>query len=526
MPINQLPEVNDLNWGTPLNNYIRVSTDAIGSINHCDIIYCDESKVRSFLDTVWPPIADYPQSQNPIFPIPEDLDFIINRKTSKIYKKVSSFWIEFVPDEGFSVISKWTGSVFRFKGNSWVVTSANNWVNIRDWGARGDAFGGVNYGTDATESIQAAVMYASQANNVSLYAANSGFNGKSVTVFVPTGIYTVSDEILVPDIVNILGDGGASYGGSRIGQTNKDKSLFVLIGPNNGSSFTNLFLSMIAYDQVSPSANSLVAAIKGTPGISQNSIYIRDCFFQVQKNNVYAIYMDHGDDIQISRCTFDVGEFAIRLGSVTDTNPSSKKVTNCTIENNTFYYIRNTAIQLINTENTNIIGNRIYGGSAADGSIVQEAAIATYIGTNEVVKNLNIIGNTIDNSKNPIKIKSIDTNITISNNSFTSCKKNCLSVGGGSVLNNLIFTSNVITGNFSPIAGQYNDGGAISAGGTGLTNSIIKDNIIQGNLNGTDSTVGINLNDPRVLGNNIKENIIYGFTTPKLVNNPAGNILT
>jgi hypothetical protein len=388
-------------------------------------------------------------------------------------------------------------------------------------GARGDGFGGVNYGTDATESIQEAVMYASLANNVSLYANNSGFNGRSVTVFVPTGIYTVSDEILVPDVVNILGDGGASYGGSRIIQSNKDKSLFVLSAPNNASSFTNLFLSMVAYDQVSPSANSIVAAIRGVPGvINQNSIYIRDCFFQVQKNNVYAIYLDHGDDIQISRCTFDGAEFAIRLGSEVNGDTGNKKVLNCTIENNTFYGVNNAAIQLINTENTNIIGNRFYVSN------LQSSAITTFYGTNEIVKNLNIIGNTIDESKIPIYIKSKDVNVTISNNTLTNCSIGALSIGGGGIMNNLIFQSNIITGNFAPISGQYNSGGAIDGNATGLTNSIIKDNVIQGNLNGTNSTVGINLNDSRVLNNNIKENIIYGFTTPKLINNPSANTIS
>jgi Pectate lyase superfamily protein len=519
MPTRSLPQLGDSNWGTPLNNFLSVSLNNIGSINHCDIIWSDESNVRSFLDTIWPPAAVYPQVQNPIFPIPEDLDYIINRKTNKIYKKVSNIWTEFLPDEGFSTIGKFTGSIFRFKGSSWIVTSAQNWHNIRDWGARGDGFGNVNYGTDATESIQAAVTFASQAVNVGLYGGSNGFNGHSITVYIPTGTYTISDEIFVADVVNIVGDGGTSYAGARIGQTNKDKSLFVLTGPNNGSSFTNLFLSMVSPDQTSTSANTIVAAIKGTPGISQNSIYIRDCFFQVQKNNVYSVYLDHGDDIQISRCTFDVGEFAIRLGSPAASGGNTT-ITNCTIENCCFYSIRNTAIQLINTENTNIIGNRIYGSNT------QTSAIKTFDGTSEAVKNLNIIGNTIDESKIPIHIKSKDINVTISNNTFTKCSVSALAIGGGGVMNNLIFQSNIITGNFAPIAGFYSSGGAIDSGGTGLTNSIIKDNIIQGNLNGTDSTVGINLNDTRVSGNNIKENIIYGFTTPKLINNPSANIIT
>jgi Right handed beta helix region len=517
MPTRSLPTLGDSNWGTPLNNFLSVSLNSIGSINHCDIIWSDESNVQSFLDTTWPPAAVYPQVQNPIYPIPEDLDYIINRKTSKIYKKVSNVWTEFLPDEGFSTISKFTGSIFRFKGSSWVVTSAHNWNNILDWGARGDAFGGVNYGTNNSEAIQAAVTFASQAVNVGLYANTNGFNGHSTVVYVPTGIFAVSDEIFVADVVNIIGDGGASYAGSRINQTNKDKSLFVLTGPNNGSSFTNLFLSMISPDQVSPSANTIVAAISGTPGISQNSIYIRDCFFQVQKNNVYAIYLDHGDDIQISRCTFDVGEFAIRLGSPA-ANGGNTTVTNCTIENCAFYSIRNVAIRLIKTENTNILGNRFYGSNT------QDSAIKTFDGTVETIKNLNIVGNTFDESKTPITLKARDINVTISNNIFTKCSVSALAIGGGEVMKNLIFQSNVITGNFAPISGPFSSGGAIDAGGTGLTNSIIKDNIIQGNLNGTDSTVGINLNDPRVTGNNIKENIIYGFTTPKLINNPSGNV--
>jgi hypothetical protein len=496
----------------------------VNSIQLCDIIYADDADVPNFLNTTWPPVASFPQVQRPVYPIPEDTDIIINRKTNKVYNKIAGTWTAFTPEVGYTAVQKFTGSVFRYRQSGanldWQVTSAHGFVNIRDWGARGDGFGGVNYGTDDTQAIQAAINFASQSANPGVYGIVSGFNSRNSIVYVPFGTYSVTNTINVPGMVTLQGETGISYSGSIIGQQTGGISLFNLTpdtdGVSNGCGFRNLLMRMSPTS--APVGDQNVAAITCTPNISSNSIYIKDCFFQVSPGNCYSIFLERGDDIQISGCTFDVGSFAIKLGSaINAAHNFGDSVTNCTIQNNTLFAISNRAIQLVNVSNINIIGNRLYGTAQAFGIDINSDTVKA--------TNINIVGNTFEQGVNGIWINSNAKKINITSNIFTKCTDAVVRLAGGSIVTNLIIQSNNISGNFLPISGQFNSGGAIDGNGCGMTNSIIKDNIIQGNENGTNSTVAINFPDTRTTGNNIKENIIYGFSGPNVIANPAQNVL-
>jgi hypothetical protein len=167
--------------------------------------------------------------------------------------------------------------------------------------------------------------------------------------------------------------------------------------------------------------------------------------------------------------------------------------------------------------NINIIGNRLYGTAQAFGIDINSDTVKA--------TNINIVGNTFEQGVNGIWINSNAKKINITSNIFTKCTDAVVRLAGGSIVTNLIIQSNNISGNFLPVSGQFNSGGAIDGNGCGMTNSIIKDNIIQGNENGTNSTVAINFPDTRTTGNNIKENIIYGFSGPNVIANPAQNVL-
>jgi Pectate lyase superfamily protein len=496
----------------------------VKKMQFCDVFYTDESNIGNYLNTSWPPTPTLPQIQTPIYPVPTDTDVLINRKTNKIYKKIGGHWTAFVPEPGYTAVQKYTGSIFQFRPNGanpfFQVTSAHGFINVLDWGTRPDAFGGVTYGTDNTDPIQAAFNYAASASDPGVYGIANGFNGANAVVYFPYGSYAISRQITLSGQIEVRGEGGKSYSGSVISQQTKSESIFVLTPDSdnsaNGCGFTDLFLRMNGVGGV--------ACIKTQNNISNNSIYIRNCFFQLSSATgaCFGIELSRGDDIQISGCTFDTGSYGIRLGSPTNPadTPFGNTVQNCTVENCTFFGLSTKCMHLVNVSNINITSNRFY----ANGTTSYTMAI-DISSENTKAENINIIGNTIERAVMGVVITNIAKKVNITSNIFTKCTDAAIRLSGGTIMNDLIIQSNQISGNFLPISGQFNSGGAIDGNGCGMTHSIIKDNIIQGNENGTNSTVAINFPDPRTTGNNIKENIIYGFSGPNIIANPAQNVL-
>jgi hypothetical protein len=502
-------------------------------INFCDIVYCDDDKIPYYQTYNFP--SNPANVNNPnapesfsIYPALVKYDFIFNRKTSKVYRKnvVTNVWSQYTPEEDFTIINKFTGTSFRCINPTtleWLIISPNGIINIRDFGARGDAFGGVNYGHDDTTQIQAAVTYASTTATPSSYSIANGFTGRGCVVYFPHGNYNITDQIVVRGMVCLRGDGGGAYSGSIINQIKPNKNMFIvaedlLEGQSNASQFGNLFFR-IAGSTV-PVANN-AAIITTVPNKSTNSIYIRNCFFQTSGTETWAIDFLRGDDIQISGCTFDVGKNGIRLGSNPATTPGAgdkgNTAENTTIQNCTFYDITNWIIDVRNVKNLNILGNRFYFGGAN---------ICINIGINTIrAENVNIIGNTFENCKNAVTVGTLAKRINIQGNIISDCSKTAIDIVGGDILKDFMCTGNTISGNFIPVGGAstFFSGGAISAGGCGMTFSIVKDNIIQGDANGSSSTVALNFPDSRTTGNNIKENLIHGFSAPN--NIPAGNTL-
>lgn len=346
-----------------------------------------------------------------------------------------------------------------------------------------------------------------------------GFTGKASVVYFPHGTYVIRESILVSGVINLKGDCGGSYSGSVISQAGIGKSIFVLgpdtDGNSSGSHIDDLFLKII---QNSPTP---IAAITAIPHKSNNSIYIRNCFIQAVGTNVYSIDMPRSDDIQISGCTFDTGTISIRLGSPNDGLIFGNTCTNTTIQNCTFYGIAKSSIKIVNATNTNIVGNRFYDGTKIypnDTNVVIDIATGDLLDGNNFANNINIVSNTFSDCKTAVNIVSLAKKINIIGNVITKCTVSAITLFGDGILNNLIIQSNNISGNFLTA-------GAISSPTTGLTRSIIKDNIIQGNENGTDSTLPINIPDSRTAVNNVKENIIYGFSSANIIANPTQNIL-
>jgi hypothetical protein len=507
-------------------------------VKFCDVVYGDDARMVDYLANSNPsnPAASNDPNASTSFSIYPQLvkyDHVINRKTNKIYrKKADGTWENFVPGEDFTVVNKSTGSIFRYKpGTSpnFEVSSAQNWVNVRDWGARGDAFGGINYGADDTQPIQAAINWAVQAANPAAFGIVSGYNTHSSVCYFPFGEYVVTDEILIPGVVNLKGEGGSSYSGSVINQGGKNKSLFKLSqdtdGSSNGSHFEDLFLRIGG-----TSNTSETSAITSKPNMSSNSIYIRNCFFQVTADFATTIDFPRGDDIQISGCTFDTGRRCLKLGSVANASYTfGTTVTNCTIQNCTFFGMVDSFMRLINVENLNIIGNRMYGGRSFNGNTGTPVGIdmvnVDLTNATDNIKNVNIIGNTISECGVGIQISTLARKVSIHSNIFTKISARAISLESGNTVDSISIQSNQISGNFSAVTGSISAGGAINGGGCGMINSIVKDNIIQGNENGTNSTIAINFPDSRTTGNNIKENIVYGFSGPNVIANPAQNVL-
>ncbi len=502
-------------------------------IHYCDVVYCDPDKIPYYLTytSYSNPnnIANAPTSFSINPPLLTGYDFIFNRKDGLLYKKevnyttpptsVTAFEIPYV---GFTVVNKFTGTHFRcnnIANKTWDVISPNAVVNVRDFGARGDLFYGQNYGHDDTEQIQAAMTFASTTSSPENYGAGSGFSGRACVVYFPHGLYKITNEILVRGMVVVRGDGGGSFSGSIIIQNAPNKSIFIVtsvteVNDSSASQFQSLFFRCAVNATV-----DTVAAIRSQPNKVTNSIYIRDCFFQMSGANTRSIDFTRGDDIQITGCTFDVGKTAIRLGSNPATTPApthGNTAENVTIQNCTFFEILDWIIDVKNVKNLNIIGNRFYFGGAN---------ISINIGINTVkAENVNVLGNTIENCKTAITVGTNTKRVNIQNNVISNCTKNAIDIIGGDVLKDFMCKGNIISGNFAAVdSSNFNAGGAISAGGCGMTFSIIKDNIIQGDANGTASTIALNFPDSRTTGNNIKENLIHGFTLPN--NIPPGNTL-
>jgi Pectate lyase superfamily protein len=503
------------------------------NVNYCDVVYCDDDKIPYYQTYNVPsnPAAvnnpNAPESFS-IYPALVKHDFIFNRKNGKIYRKdlTTNTWAQFTPSEDFTVTNKFTGTSFRCVNVTtleWLVVSPNGIVNVRDFGARGDGFGGVNYGHDDTTQIQAAITYAATTATPSSYSIANGFTGRGCVVYFPHGNYKITNEILVRGVVCLRGDGGGAYSGSIINQTTNNKNMFVITedlleGQSNASQFDNLFFRVTV-----PSPANNAAIITTVANKSTNSIYIRNCFFQTSGTPTWSIDFLRGDDIQISGCTFDVGQNSIRLGS----NPANtagagdkgNTAENTTIQNCTFYDITNWIIDAKNVKNLNIIGNRFYFGGAN---------ICINIGINTIkAENVNISGNTFENCKTAVTVGTLAKRINIQGNVISDCSKTAIDIVGGDILKDFMCTGNTISGNFIAVGGAstFFSGGAISAGGCGMTFSIVKDNIIQGDENGTASTVALNFPDTRTVGNNIKDNLIHGFSAANIIANAAQNIL-
>jgi hypothetical protein len=414
-------------------------------------------------------------------------------------------------DAGKTYLYTQTGNIHQWDGSTWQILNKSV-INVKDYGATGDKT------TDDAPAIQAAVDYALSAVD----AASPGYpifeyKGIPVTVFFPYGNYLIKDDIKVNGTIALRGEVGGTYAVSRLMQDTVGKNIFTLAGdddntpsPTDGSNSTsieNLGFSLRPFANV---AQVGAAAIKTLPGISSNSVYIRNCWFQTWSLS-WNIWMTQGDDIQITNCTFDAGNKHIKLG-----DDAGGGVTNVVIANNDFYDGIEKSIVVTKAANLVISNNRFWITRKASTRLAIDLAfeaidIHGVVISNNVFRSLEIC---------VAMATGFTKNVVINGNTMEDITGIGISINGGGTISGLNIQANIISGNFPN--GTYS--GAIQGVGCNVVRSIITGNILNGDESGTNSLgVGLNLPAVGIAGNNFSRNIINGFATPYAINSPTSN---
>jgi hypothetical protein len=129
MPNKQLPQLNDSNWGTPLNNYLTQLTDNLngGGINKFE---------------------QYSQ-----------------RPTKKLSNPNANLDLD---DAGLTYLYTQTGNIHQWNGTVWKVLNESV-INVKDYGAVGDGV------TDDTAEVQALLDKCSPTNNKPIFFGEGTF---------------------------------------------------------------------------------------------------------------------------------------------------------------------------------------------------------------------------------------------------------------------------------------------------------------------------------------------------------------
>ncbi|MBN8820795.1 MAG: hypothetical protein J0I82_02125, partial [Spirosoma sp.] len=376
-------------------------------------------------------------------------------------------------------------------------------INVQQhFSAKGDGV------TDDTKAIQAAIDAACIVNNPKLRGAASPSDGSN-TVYIPHGLYKVTNEILVRGACTIIMEQASSYGGTRLQQMAQGKHLFHIIKDTDGISSGVHIIGGILKGSASKAANetALIYGGEGAQDANNNSTYIDNVWFQTPEQ--YGVNFARGDDIHIRNCTFDVAAYhSIKLGS------RINSVTNSSISGCTFYDIRSGAIDLINTDGLQINNNFIYTDV--------NKHIPYFINANgENIKGLQVNSNSLNYVNRLIYINHKAEDIQIVANMHRNGLGRCIEFGGGQIITTVYIINNVFTGDYSGNVklGDIVPDSPIFGYLTGLTNSRISNNTFR-HTGKSKAITPLLLPDKRVVDNYIENNMVIGFTDKgQLANN-------
>lgn len=355
-------------------------------------------------------------------------------------------------------------------------------VNALDFGAVGDGV------ADDTAAIQAAITYAE--STATPPSAGPGV----VQVYIPFGVYKITDALIVTKSLSFVGEGHSEYStGTRIIQNTSAKDHFTVQPISVGCS--------VSWDNLTLTANggggSGGACINITKTTAAcNSVRIRGCTFGTPQS--LAIKLQASDDVIIDGNLFDVSATNnISLGTSTAANV----VSNCSITNNAFFGISNKAILLYNVDGLIVANNRVYPNP---GSPNLNIFMDGYNTLPYQIKNVVVEGNVFKGIDCLLNASGV-TGLVFANNNGTSlgastgATLSCIELTGTCA--GVVVTGNQLSGTFDT-KNFYDDSFATTTGLSLTANSFV-------NTGG----VGAAINTPSAAGS-VLENAVTSFVTP------------
>jgi hypothetical protein len=298
----------------------------------------------------------------------------------------------------------------------------------------------------------------------------------STTVaIIPEGFYTLNGTITWQGPVSIVGAGTAGWeGGTTIVQTNNNAHIFVFNGYLNDGITVGVHVYGISFGFAGPPATEAAALYVPKLGpnfLSSNSLYFEDCRFGGFNPYGRFLVIDHGNDICVSRCLFDVSFLpAIQLGNDQD---STAICTDVAI-NDCGFYNNLTGIRIYHARGVTITGNRFF--KFLSGQVPIYLGASTSIVPNSI-QGIEISGNTFNGNNGDIVFDGSTNGVQIANNQFVNCQSPPFIGSGATNISGLQIGPNSIT-----VATNYSQTAVLSCTGCQILNSTIAGNRV--NCNG------------------------------------------
>lgn len=296
----------------------------------------------------------------------------------------------------------------------------------------------------------------------------------STTVAViPEGYYSISSTINWFGPISIVGVGTAGWeGGTTIVQTNSSAHIFVFNGYRNDGTTVGIHVYGISFGFLTPTqqAAALYVPKLGPNVLSSNSIYIEDCRFGGFHPSGRFLMIDHGNDIVVSRCLFDVSFLpVIQLGNDQDSAAicTDVAILDCGFYNNF------SGIRIYHARGVIIAGNRFFNFQSGQYPIYLNASTSIVPNSIEAVE---ISGNVFDTNSGDIVFDGSTNGVQIANNQFVNCQTFPFIASGPTNISGLQIGPNSIT-----VASSFSQTAILSCTGCQILNSTIADNRVNCN---------------------------------------------